>query len=63
MANLAYYTSFQDMKAAKAQKSENQSDPTKESELKELIALLSDHRHTNNQLPLHPSSKQSGNGR
>jgi hypothetical protein len=62
MANLTYYTSFQDLKAAKVQKSQTESDSTKESELKELIALISDHRHASD-LPSRPSSKQPGNGR
>ena len=63
MANLTHYTSFQDLKTAKVQKSQIESDPTKESELKELIALISDHRHANSDLPSRPSSKQPGNGR
>ena len=63
MANLTYYTSFQDLKNAKVQKSQNQSDSVKESELKELVALLSDHHHIKNHSSSHPSSKQPGNGR
>jgi hypothetical protein len=63
MAKLTYYTSFQDMKTDKVHKSQNQSDSAKESELKELLALLSDNRYTKSHLASNPSSKQSGNGR
>lgn len=63
MANLSYHTNFQDLKTAKVQKSQNQSDSAKESELKELIAFLSSHRHTKSHPSSHSSSKQSGNGR
>jgi hypothetical protein len=62
MAKLTYYTSFQDLKTDKVHKSLNRSDSAKESELKELLALLSDHRFTKNHSASHPSSKQSDVG-
>lgn len=63
MAKLTHYTNFQDLKTDKVYKSHSQSDSAKESELKELLALLSDHHITRSRLASHPSSKQSGNGR
>ncbi|TDX02112.1 hypothetical protein EDB95_3162 [Dinghuibacter silviterrae] len=63
MAKLTYYTSFQDLKTDKVHKNRNQSDSAKESEFKELVAFLSDHRHNKSRQASHPSSKQSGNGK
>jgi len=63
MAKLTYYTSFNDLKTDEVHKSQNQSDSAKESELKEFLTLLSDHRYTRGNLASRPPSKQSGNGR
>jgi len=63
MAKLTYYTSFQDLKSDKTHKSQHHSDSAKESELKDLLALLSEHRYTKSRSASHPSSKRSGNGR
>ena len=63
MATLTYYTNFHDLKAVAVSKSKEKSDLIKESELKELVELLTSHRHSKDR-PIPPlSPKQSDNGR
>ena len=63
MAKLTYYTNFQDLKANRVKKSQNSSDLLKESELKELVNLLSSHCSTKSHAMSRLSPKQAGNGR
>lgn len=46
MAKLTYYRSFQDLKTDKVRMSQSQSRSTNESELKDLLALLSKNRRS-----------------
>jgi hypothetical protein len=62
MTKLTLYTSFNDLKANRAQINSNQSDLEKESELKAFVSLLISHR-SKDRSQNNSSPKQFKNGR